>query len=129
MLRVSRKRLLDKRRFRLEISESNVPIETFRITLAEARNKLRFFHKSGVTAHEILSANSWLIDQILTAAWNYLVSPEMDSKRSALVAVGGYGRTELHPHSDIYLLILFSSDPNSIEKLFCEKSTNLSESG
>ena len=52
----------------------------------------------------LVAGRAWLIDQVLTLAWDHLV--EQDAEDIALVAVGGYGRGELHPHSDIDILIL-----------------------
>jgi [protein-PII] uridylyltransferase len=120
MTRVSRKQLLDEDRFQAEISETVRPLEAFRSSLTRARQKLRDYHKAGSTAHDILSANSWLIDRILTMVWVHLAPTQFDPKRSALIAVGGYGRNELHPHSDVDLLILFHSKPDTVEQLFSE---------
>ena len=120
MSRVSRKQLLDESRFQAEISTTSLPLEAFRAALSRARYQLRLYHKTGSAAQDILSANTWLIDRILTVAWIFHAPQEMESKRSALLAVGGYGRGELHPYSDIDLLILFRSKPNSIEQLFSE---------
>ena len=120
MTRVSRKQLLDESHLLAEISTATQPLEVFRSALHQARDKLRRYHTTGSGAQGILSANSWLIDRILTISWAFHAPHEMDSKRSALLAVGGYGRGELHPYSDIDLLILFRSKPNSIEQLFSE---------
>ena len=120
MTRVSRKKLLDERSFQAEIFTTGRPLEAFRAVLSRARYQLRLYHKTGSAAQDILSANTWLIDRILIAAWSLHATQEMDSKRSVLLAVGGYGRGELHPHSDIDLLILFRSKPNSFERLFSE---------
>ena len=51
---------------------------------------------------EMVHARAWLTDQILMLLWHQYSWPN----GVALVAVGGYGRGELHPHSDIDLLIL-----------------------
>jgi [protein-PII] uridylyltransferase len=120
MTRVSRKQLLDDNRFQVEVSATRQPLEVFRSSLGQARQKLRRYHTTGSTSQNILSAYSWLIDRILTAAWIHLAPQEMKYRRSALIAVGGYGRSELHPYSDIDLLILFRSKPNSMERLFSE---------
>ena len=97
MSRVSRKQLLDDSRFLAEVSTTTQPLEVFRSALHQARHKLHRYHTTGSAAQDILSANSWLIDRILTISWAFHAPQEMESKRSALLAVGGYGRGELHP--------------------------------
>ena len=120
MTRVSRKQLLDESRFRAEISTTSQPLDAFRSALSRGRHELRRYHTAGSAAQDILSSNAWLIDRILTIAWTFHAPQEMESTRSALLAVGGYGRGELHPHSDVDLLILFRSKPTSAERLFSE---------
>ncbi len=60
-------------------------------------------------AARLLSAHSHLIDQYLRRVWQELALPGNIS----LVAVGGYGRGELYPRSDIDLLILLDAEPDS----------------
>ena len=55
--------------------------------------------------NELIHARAWLVDQILRIAWQQYSWPE----EAALVAVGGYGRRELHPQSDVDLLILLGN--------------------
>ena len=55
--------------------------------------------------NELIHARAWLVDQILRMAWQQYSWPE----EAALVAVGGYGRRELHPQSDVDLLILLGN--------------------
>jgi [protein-PII] uridylyltransferase len=63
------------------------------------------FLKNRKAAH-LLGAHSRLIDRYLQHVWQQLSMPGT----IALVAVGGYGRGELYPKSDIDLLILLKSD-------------------
>jgi [protein-PII] uridylyltransferase len=57
----------------------------------------------GVNPSLLVHQRAWLVDQILKQAWTRLVGPHHEL---ALLAVGGYGRGELHPGSDVDVLIL-----------------------
>src|SRR5450759_1811380 len=57
-------------------------------------------------AASLLSAHSRLIDRYLHHVWQQISMPD----HIALIAVGGYGRGELYPKSDIDLLILLNAD-------------------
>lgn len=59
-------------------------------------------------AAKLLKAHSKLIDRHLRNIWQQLGMPE----NLALIAVGGYGREELYPKSDIDLLILLDAQPD-----------------
>ena len=61
------------------------------------------------TASKML-ARSNDVDRFVLAAWEQFVVPEQRQK-SCVMAVGGYGRQELFPYSDIDLLIL--EEPNT----------------
>jgi len=66
----------------------------------------------GARGSAVMAANSFLIDQLLRVLFDHAAEklfPEPNpttSDRLALVAIGGYGRGELAPHSDIDILFL-----------------------
>lgn len=65
----------------------------------------RFDH--GIPASNLIRDHSQLIDTILCEIWRRHIS---DDRNAALIAVGGYGRQELHPASDVDILILVAPD-------------------
>jgi [protein-PII] uridylyltransferase len=66
------------------------------------------FRVSG-SADEVLGRRTALVDQLVTAAYRECLAPRFP-QGLALVAVGGYGRRELFPYSDVDLLLLTSRD-------------------
>ena len=76
----------------------------FRDTLKSANQILVDRFHAGRAATELVYARASLIDALLSRAWALYLPA--DASDIALVAVGGYGRGELHPSSDIDVLIL-----------------------
>ncbi len=77
-------------------------IELFRNTLRAADEHLNTRFREGEDSLRITADRARFLDRILFYAWSQF---EWDQD-IALVAVGGYGRGELHPHSDIDLMFL-----------------------
>ncbi|MCG6862802.1 MAG: [protein-PII] uridylyltransferase [Chromatiaceae bacterium] len=91
------KRLLD--------SQDN-PVAAFRQALQAGTEHLFALYDQGVIVDELVLARSRLVDMLLCEAWQrYMLS----GSGAALVAVGGYGRQELHPGSDVDVMILLEA--------------------
>ncbi|MCK4675792.1 MAG: nucleotidyltransferase domain-containing protein, partial [Gammaproteobacteria bacterium] len=74
---------------------------------------------NGSDVDSIVYGRSNLIDQLINTIYSFLLK-DLDQE-IALVAVGGYGRGELHPKSDIDLMILLQSEENQKTKDLLEK--------
>ncbi|MDQ2694162.1 MAG: [protein-PII] uridylyltransferase [Pseudomonadota bacterium] len=100
--------VFDAERFDAALAASTQPLKLFRDTLRRADQALRDLFQQGVPAADLVPARARLIDRLLVRAWNRFLSA--DNPHFALVAVGGYGRGELHPASDVDLLILAADE-------------------
>jgi len=80
------------------------PVVSFRDTLSWGSQRLYSLFSDGTPADALVRARTHLVDEVLRAAWQRFLPAEPDGL--ALIAVGGYGRGELLPHSDIDLLLL-----------------------
>ena len=69
----------------------------------EAGQRLARQCSAGTDIVELVQARAWVVEQLVLTAWQALMS---DVHHVELVAVGGLGRGEMHPHSDVDLLVL-----------------------
>lgn len=60
---------------------------------------------------DLLMEKALFIDNLLTACWQHFLKAA--AEQHSLIATGGYGRSELFPHSDIDILILVSPADSS----------------
>jgi [protein-PII] uridylyltransferase len=99
------KRVEDRRRLRLEF---------FRAALAEGFDSVKAMHADGVSGQEAVQAHARFVDEILNSLTALIAA---DSAADGLaqapyvvVALGGYGRGELHPSSDIDLMVVYDGE-------------------
>jgi len=91
------------------LNSNQPPIVAFKQALAQANRYLSETFLAGGWAVDLVKARSAAIDIILQKAWQLYIAPTFKDSEIALLAVGGYGRGELHPHSDIDVLILLGN--------------------
>jgi [protein-PII] uridylyltransferase len=91
------------------------PFERFpalRKELDARRDEIRALAEAGASGRRVVRRLTRLTDELLTALYLDAAGRHIGGRRPghspglALVAVGGYGRAELNPHSDIDLLFL-----------------------
>ncbi|MCG2634205.1 MAG: [protein-PII] uridylyltransferase, partial [Gammaproteobacteria bacterium] len=70
---------------------------------------MRAAFETGTDSSEIVYSRARLIDLLLAEHWAVQIGDLDHPEQIALVATGGYGRAELHPCSDIDLLILLNN--------------------
>ena len=74
----------------------------FRDGKAQLLNHFAASRATGAGATQLLRALARHVDAVLAALWDHATMPS----HAALVAVGGYGRGELFPYSDVDVLVL-----------------------
>ena len=89
------------------IVNNSIAYGEVRASLAAASNDLKTRFEAGESVIKLVHARATVIDESLVDLWNQHVA---SSSGAALVAVGGYGRGELHPYSDVDIMLLLPED-------------------
>ncbi len=76
--------------------------------------QLNLGFEQGISVETLMKCRAQCMDGLLCAIWQYF---GLHNNDFTLVAVGGFGRGELHPHSDIDLLILINENEPQTDKL------------
>jgi len=98
-----------------------IPAGEVRSLLQAGRSELRTAFLASGKAPKLLQDHARLIDRVLRSLWLGAGMPG----NAALVAVGGYGRGQLYPASDIDILILIGVEPSAQERERLEKLVGL----
>ncbi len=86
-------------------------IPSLKKTLQLNNKHLQQQFDDGVAIPDIIKHRSQIIDGLLQTMWSQQNCG--NSLSAALVAVGGYGRQEMHPASDVDLLLLLAAEPTA----------------
>src|SRR5882762_10126069 len=99
---------------RLTLPPGRLPTQElarYKTFLKVETHRLKILHRAGGSGLEICRGRAAILDVLLRYLWNTAKSnlseqAQKEFPQLALVAIGGYGRAELNPHSDIDFMVL-----------------------
>jgi [protein-PII] uridylyltransferase len=86
-------------------------IARYRAFLKVETHRLKMLHRGGGGGREVCAARAHIMDVLLLHLWNAAfqglsAQAQKEFPKIAFIAIGGYGRGELNPHSDIDFMFL-----------------------
>jgi [protein-PII] uridylyltransferase len=108
------------------IADNSTSYKKIRAALAAAGEDLKARFEAGESVVELVHARAAVIDEQLRNLWSH----DVEASGAALIAVGGYGRGELHPYSDVDVMVLLPDDlPPGAEEALSAFITSLWDVG
>ncbi|NWK76162.1 [protein-PII] uridylyltransferase [Acinetobacter cumulans] len=97
----------------LDYAQNSHDIKAINQWRTDVENQLQERFEQGLSIREIIVTRSDLIDEALKFLWQHA---ELEHSQLGLFAVGGYGRREMLPYSDVDIMILSEDDiPKELE--------------
>lgn len=104
-------------------SNPEMILTTLKNTVVNINQGLKDYYQKGTDVEDIVISRSQLVDKLLTTLFDHIF---LDNDQPiALIAVGGFGRGELHPGSDIDLMLLLEDEESELTKNGIEKFLTL----
>ncbi len=97
-------KIFDEHEFATQLASGKPTIPLFKQANRDAQAVMDEHFRATLDANTLVHARAEFMDKLLAAVWRQFFP--QDANNIALLAVGGYGRGELHPHSDIDILLL-----------------------
>jgi len=104
--------------------------QLFKQLLKDEKEKIKSWHRSGTGGREVIQAHTSLVDEVIRHV--LLSMTQLETYAGAriledfsLIAVGGYGRGELNPLSDIDLLFLLSEKTRPLTETFIKDALSV----
>ena len=100
-------------------------VAMFKRFLKIETERLKMRHRFGLSGSEIARGRSYLVDLVICRAFEIAAAeldpPDLELKTCAAVALGGYGRKDLSPGSDIDILFLYPGRRSEGAKKFAQQ--------
>ncbi len=87
-------------------------LQGLKTLIAAAQERLRQEHDAGARGRNVVRHLTALVDDVVRTIFQYVLAQHAaENTPCTLLALGGYGRGELNPHSDIDLMFLCQKTP------------------
>jgi len=92
-----------------------------RTFLEQHRSEIQKQHEAGASGRQVVGSLTSMTDTLLRNIYRVVTCDLEDCSDCALIAIGGYGRAELNPRSDIDLMFYYQGKSREIAETISER--------